>query len=73
MPKKKKVGSAGRFGPRYVRRIRAAVSKIEKEQRKRHICPKCKMRYVRRVAAGIWQCKKCGTKFAGLAYIPKRE
>jgi len=73
MGKKGKVGPAGRFGPRYGRTIRATVSKIEIEEKKRHICPKCNMPYVKRVSSGIWRCKKCGTKFAGLAYYPKKE
>lgn len=73
MAKKKKVGSAGRYGPRYGRRIREIVAKIEVEQKKRQTCPACKMPYVVRVSAGIWKCKKCGAKFAGLAYQPKRE
>ena len=68
MGRKKKVGSAGRFGSRYGRKVREKVAEIEREQKKRHVCPKCKMPYVKRVAAGIWECKKCGTKFAGKAY-----
>jgi len=70
--RKKKVGSAGRFGPRYGRTIRMTVTKIEKEEKKKHLCPKCNMPYVKRLASGIWQCKKCGTKFAGSAYYPKK-
>ncbi|HEC89113.1 MAG TPA: 50S ribosomal protein L37ae, partial [Thermoplasmatales archaeon] len=30
-------------------------------------------RKVKRISTGIWQCKKCGTKFAGGSYIPKTE
>lgn len=70
---KKKVGSAGRFGTRYGRKIRLTVSKIEKEERKRYVCPKCNLPYVKRVACGIWKCKKCGLKFAGPAYYLKGE
>ncbi len=73
MGKKKKVGSAGRFGARYGKRIRNLVASVEKMQRQRHVCPKCGMPYVRRVAAGIWECKKCGAKFAGMAYRPKAK
>ena len=73
MAKKKKIGSAGRYGPRYGKRIKRLVSDIEKVQKSRHICPKCKMRYVVRKSAGIWECKKCGTKFAGAAYKPKSD
>ena len=70
MGRKKKIGSAGRFGVRYGKKVRKIVAEIEKVQKQRHICPKCNMPYVKRVAAGIWECKKCGTKFAGLAYVP---
>lgn len=73
MGRKKKIGSAGRFGTRYGKKVRQIVSEVEKVQKQRHVCPKCKMRYVRRVSAGIWQCEKCGTKFAGGAYYPKTE
>jgi len=73
MTRKKKVGSAGRYGSRYGERIRSLVSEAEKVQKSRHPCPKCKMPYVVRVSSGIWKCKKCGTKFAGMAYRPKSE
>jgi large subunit ribosomal protein L37Ae len=60
--------SAGRYGPRYGKKVRWKVAEIEKTQKKRHICPKCNLPYVKRVAKGIWECKKCGAKFAGPAY-----
>lgn len=68
MGRKKGIGSAGRFGPRYGKKVRQTVAEIERVQKQRHICPKCDMPYVRRLSAGIWVCKKCKTKFAGLAY-----
>lgn len=70
MGRKKSIGSAGRFGTRYGRKSRVLISKIEKDQKRRYVCPKCKMPYVKRVSAGIWKCKKCGAKFAGQAYSP---
>jgi large subunit ribosomal protein L37Ae len=73
MGKTKKVGSAGRFGARYGKKIRSLIASVEKSQKKRYVCPKCGMPYVKRVAAGIWECKKCGAKFAGRAYKPKGE
>ena len=73
MVKKKKVGPAGRYGPRYGKRIKVLVSDVEKVKKSRHVCPKCKMRYVVRVSSGIWKCKKCGAKFAGAAYRPKSD
>lgn len=69
----KKIGPAGRFGSRYGKRIRAKFSDIEKIQKKRHMCPVCKMKYVKRVSSGVWKCKKCGAKFAGQAYYPSEE
>ncbi len=66
----KKVGTAGRFGPRYGRTIRQKVTEIEKKQKRKHKCPYCNYFKVKRVSVGIWQCKKCNTKFAGKAYEP---
>lgn len=68
MTKTKKIGTAGRFGPHYGKKVRQATAEIEKIQRQRHICPKCNMPYVKRLSSGIWQCGKCKTKFAGPAY-----
>lgn len=70
MGRKKKIGSAGRFGSRYGKKVRSIVSEVERVQKQRHVCPSCNMPYVKRVASGIWKCKKCGVKFAGLAYYP---
>ncbi|MAG47040.1 50S ribosomal protein L37ae [archaeon] len=65
-----KTGSAGRFGVRYSRKIREKVSEIEKKSRSLHKCPYCNKIKVKRVFAGIWQCKSCNNKFAGKAYTP---
>lgn len=70
MAHKKKIGTAGRFGARYGKKDRTKIAAIEKTQKERHICPKCNMPYVRRLASGIYQCKKCDAKFAGGAYSP---
>lgn len=66
----KKIGSAGRFGARYGTKVRSRVAEIEKIQKGKLICPKCEMPHVKRIAKGIWYCKKCGRKFTGLAYYP---
>lgn len=63
MPKTKKVKSAGRFGAGYGIRIRKKLREVEDKQRKKQKCPFCKAR-VKRLAKGIWQCKKCRKKFA---------
>ena len=64
----KKVKSAGRFGARYGRRVRQNIIDIEKKQKKKHECPYCFSLTTKRLAAGIWSCKKCETKFTGKAY-----
>jgi large subunit ribosomal protein L37Ae len=66
----KKVKSAGRFGSRYGRKIRQRVVDIEQKQKAKHQCPHCNKWSVKRLAAGIFQCKKCDSKFTGKAYYP---
>jgi large subunit ribosomal protein L37Ae len=63
-----KFGATKRFGARYGRSIKHAFGKIEKEQRKLHKCPYCNRVSVKRIAVGIWNCRKCGAKFTGKAY-----
>ncbi|MFA5254515.1 MAG: 50S ribosomal protein L37ae [Methanoregula sp.] len=64
-------GSAGRFGCRYGRFVRKRVAAMEKISRAAHRCPKCDNISVRRAGTGIWECRKCGYKFAGGAYQPE--
>lgn len=66
-----KVGPAGRYGPRYGVRSRAQVAAIEARQREKHPCPSCGLEKVRRAGTGIWECRRCGHRFAGGAYLPK--
>ncbi len=70
MTKTKKVGSTGRFKARYGRKIKNAVRDIEAVSKQRSICPKCGSKSAVRIANGIWECQKCGAKFAGAAYLP---
>ncbi|MBI2652557.1 hypothetical protein HYX00_03780, partial [Candidatus Woesearchaeota archaeon] len=48
-------------------------SKIETEQRKLHKCPYCHKIAVKRIAVGIWNCKKCNVKFTGKAYSVSKK
>ncbi len=73
MAKTIKVGSAGRFGARYGKKVREKIAEIEKLQKQKHLCPRCGEKKVIRISKGIWKCKKCNVKFAGLAYYPKHE
>ena len=67
------LGSAKRFGARYGRKLKLKFSKIETEQRKLHKCPYCSKTAVKRVAMGIWSCRKCKAKFTGKAYSISRK
>jgi large subunit ribosomal protein L37Ae len=69
----KKVGPAGRLGSRYGVRARSKVKNVELVQRAKHPCPSCGHVKVKRVSTSIWQCRKCGVKFAGGAYSPRTE
>jgi len=68
MAETKKLKSIRRFGARYGRKTKQRFGIIEEEQRKKHKCPYCNAQKVKRVSFGIWECKKCGSKFTGKAY-----
>ena len=69
----KKVGPSGRLSARYGVRARTKIRNVEIQQKRKHICPNCSHISVRRVSTSIWECRKCGNKFAGGAYIPKTD
>lgn len=69
----KKVGSAGRFQARYGVKSRTRIRNVERQQFLKHKCTSCGQNKVKRISTSIWQCKKCGIKFAGGAYIPSTE
>lgn len=57
-----------RFGARYGRTVRNKLLLIERKSKQKQQCPYCKSNSVKRVAVGIWFCKKCNHKFTGKAY-----
>ena len=71
MGRTKKVGIAGRFGPRYGSTVRKKYKRVMERLHAPHKCPNCGSYKVRRLSVGIWYCRKCGFKFAGGAYEPK--
>ncbi len=70
MGRTKKVGPSGRFGTRYGKGVKKRIVEIERVQKKKHVCPQCLKPGMKRVASGIWLCRKCGLKMAGKAYEP---
>lgn len=69
----KKVGSAGRFGPRVGKKLRDELRKIEHSGRKEGKCPACGKTRIKRVSAGVWECKPCNNVFTGGAYSTKSK
>ncbi|HLD02541.1 MAG TPA: 50S ribosomal protein L37ae [Candidatus Nanoarchaeia archaeon] len=65
---KDKTASTKRFGARYGAPLRKKVGAIEARYRSRQKCPYCRKIGVKRIAAGIWECRKCDAKFTGKAY-----
>ena len=68
MAAKKKFKSVNRFGARYGIKIKKRLGPLESQQKDTYVCPVCKKKKVKRQSLGIWQCKKCSSKFAGKAY-----
>jgi len=66
----KKVGPTRGLGVRYGATVRKRYVKVITELKKPHRCSQCGFTRVKRVSVGVWQCGKCGFKFAGGAYTP---
>lgn len=66
---KEVVGPAGKFGARYGKKIRTRFIEIDKRQRAKKKCPSCLHFGIKRVAAGIYECRKCSLKFGSDAYV----
>jgi large subunit ribosomal protein L37Ae len=71
MPKKKRksYGLRGRGGAT----LRKRYARIMETVRAKHRCPSCGTKSVERKSVGIWECRKCGYKFAGGAYQPETK
>lgn len=68
-----KMTTTKRFGARYGSGVKHDFDKIEALHRKKYKCPYCHNHKVKRVSAGIWQCRKCNAKFAGKAYTISKK
>ena len=65
----KKVGNTGWMGPRYGIRIRRRVLDIDRAREATAACPRCSTLTLDRVASGVFECRRCGAKFASGAYL----
>jgi len=52
----------------YGKRIRESVRSARLKATNLYACPACSRESVKRIAAAIWQCKKCNKKFASGTY-----
>jgi len=57
-----------KHGTRYGARNRNKVAAIENQYQPTQKCPSCGKVGVKRVAAGIFECRKCNVKFTARAY-----
>ncbi|MEM2637521.1 MAG: 50S ribosomal protein L37ae [Candidatus Korarchaeota archaeon] len=64
----KKVGIAGTLRHLYGATLRKRWAVVTSKARAKYRCPKCQALAVKRVAAGIWSCSKCGNKYVAEAY-----
>lgn len=67
------LSAAKRYGARYGPRIKNKVVEIELSSRGWHKCPYCSREQVKRVVAGIFECRKCDKRFTGKAYMPVKK
>jgi len=67
--KKKKIKAAGRFGSGYGTKPRANFNAVESRQRIKQQSPFCPNGKAKRIASGIWKCKRTGKVFAAGAYF----
>jgi large subunit ribosomal protein L37Ae len=68
-----KTGRSGSLGARYGTSVRRRLELVEEQQYSEHRCPQCLTGDLDRESTSIWECRKCGHKFAGGAYVPQTE
>ncbi|RME52956.1 50S ribosomal protein L37ae [Candidatus Woesearchaeota archaeon] len=68
MAKQRKKGYATQFGSRYGKTNRQKFEKVHRAYKGKQVCPYCHYEQVKRMAAGIWHCRKCASVFASRAY-----
>ena len=69
MPRTKKIGPTGGFGPRYGATVRKRYIEVVTKMKAPQKCPQCSSKTVKRQSVGVWKCRKCGFTFTGGAYV----
>jgi len=67
--KRKDIGLGTRGGAT----LRKRYMRIMQTVNATHKCPSCANPSVKRVSVGLWNCRKCGYRFAGGAYTPSTK
>ncbi len=65
----KKVGNTGWMGARYGIRIRRRVLELDRSRGHRAACPRCSTVTLSRISSGVFECGRCGTRYASGAYL----
>ncbi len=53
--------------------VRKQWTRITRQMRGSHRCPRCSSMSVKRGSIGVWECTKCDYRFAGGAYQPSTK
>jgi large subunit ribosomal protein L37Ae len=67
--KRKNIGLRVRGGAT----LRKRYSRVMDSLNVYHRCPNCASVKVKRESVGLWECRKCGHRFAGGAYTPSTK
>jgi large subunit ribosomal protein L37Ae len=52
----------------YGKRVRQLFDEAKVKSSKTYKCPSCSRIAIRRKASGVWECRKCGKKYASGAF-----
>ncbi len=59
------------MGSRYGAKVRKREAEVLARQRALYECPKCGKKRLKRRGYARWECRSCGSQFAGGAYVPE--
>lgn len=62
-----------KWGVRTGASLRKRYLAVLAQKKDTYVCSVCGKKAVRRISNAVWQCKACGTTFAGGAFTPYTE